>query len=624
MITNKKGGAAVQGRLRSILPPKWELASIISISFSISFMVFIYSPLDIYLHNPTGFVVGWRFLLPPLAIMFLTAFCALIVILMILRSNIIIHGVILLLMCGAVIVYLRYALQWFTGVFVYLLVAVFLAIIVWIVLTKVLKEKMLTVALLVMWGLLVVSYVQILFLNGRMTNITGALAEYGILSFDNFLNLLLWIAITLTPLCLWILFKVKKKEFKYEKALTFSVLIISAMQIAGLVSTAVSTDLPKGYEEDNPVYISYESVVDFSPDNNIIVFFLDRFDVEYMREALETRPQIYDQLDGFTFYENNISCFYDTFPSMTTVLTQHLYRDGLTFTEYWDEAWAQHSYIDTLRENGFAINLYIDITSTYGNFENIREKVDNLGEAEGLIVNKKGFLGTAVRLSLGRSSPYILKNTWLSILTPAFSNEFYIIDADPHMIQPLVVSDYSDWLFYDYIRDNGFTADSEKKIFTAMHLNCAHTERYLDAVHVCMDMFDYYFSAMKELGVYDNSTIIITGDHGARWDTPVTTGILIKPAGAAGRLIIDSETEFSHSYFGASILAAANLRHDGLGLSYFDIIDGAPPPARHFYVFSNWWLERGGSEMIALDMTYEITGDANDGENWTPVLHYSG
>ena len=56
---------------------KWKIVSILSISFTSAFTLLFYTPLDMYLHNPLDFIVGWRFLLPPLFLLFLL--CAVII-----------------------------------------------------------------------------------------------------------------------------------------------------------------------------------------------------------------------------------------------------------------------------------------------------------------------------------------------------------------------------------------------------------------------------------------------------------------------------------------------------------------------------------------------------------------
>ena len=127
-------------------------------------------------------------------------------------------------------------------------------------------------------------------------------------------------------------------------------------------------------------------------------------------------------------------------------------------------------------------------------------------------------------------------------------------------------------------------------------------------------MLNVYFDKMKEIGVYDNSTIILLGDHGIV--TKAATGLLIKPRGSTGSLKTDAVAELSNKYLGAGILEAAGIPHSGLGLSYFDIINGAPPPERKVYYQTYWFAERNESEIVTLQGTYEIPSDANDFDNW--------
>jgi len=94
---------------------------------------------------------------------------------------------------------------------------------------------------------------------------------------------------------------------------------------------------------------------------------------------------------------------------------------------------------------------------------------------------------------------------------------------------------------------------------------------------------------------------------------------MIKPAGSTGELLFDTETELSSKYFAASILDAAGIRHEDLSLSYFDIINGTPPPLRIVYGLEHWWsawVDHGLSGTLKYKGVYEISGDANNGENW--------
>lgn len=629
-----------------MLEKKWtssswqKLAAILSLSFSMMYTVILFTPLDLYLHNPTDFVVSWKFFAPALFGVALICSIALSVVLFMMWYKKTMLGVALLLLCALFFTFIRFAYQQFLSMYIYIVGLIVCVIIIWILLTRLLREKAVDAALLVLWGVYVISYIQTLFLNGGMTLITGDKAEYN----GQIINILLWVIVSLLPLCLWIVFKIKNKAFHYEKALIFTAFLISGMQIAGLVSSAVFADLPIGFDENtDEKFFSYESAIHFSPVENICVFLLDRLDVTYMTEVLETYPELYKQLSGFTLYQNNIAEFTGTFPSVTTILTQHYYREGLTFDEYWEEAWAQHTVIDTLKENGFITNLFIDILSTYGDVKQIQGRTDNLKSVE-IRIYMKGMLDAAGRLSLGRLSPYYLKNFFLGPIDSAFGNNFFRMNNDgSHVVQRPGINVTSDLDFYEFILQNDFSVDSEKKVFNFIHLNCSHADwdkavttggyhfdaksgiikhggNYIDSTRACFEILNSYFEQMRNIGVYDNSTIILLADHGATnpysEKKAVTTCLFIKPQGGHESLTINTEAELSNQYFGASILEAAQLSLSDLSVSFFDVIGGAPPPIRSFYSYSSWWGAREGAQMIKLNGIYEINGDASDFENW--------
>jgi len=550
-------------------------------------------------------------------------------------------GILMLSLYAAAIVLARLIINMFATTWIYIVLAVVVAIALWILLTKLFKNKTPDIILLVLWGVFISAYVQVLFLNGRMYSITGAQIEYSTLSLQNIINLLIWTVITLLPLCVFFVFQAKQKKFKYEKILTFSVLILCAMQVAGLASTAASTELPKGYDEDVGRYISFEPTLRLSDDKNIVVFIVDNLDVSIMRETLRIYPHLYEALYGFTHYENNVAEFFDTLPSTVSMLTQHYYREGLGIREYWNEAWAQHNVLDTFRENGFTINLLLDYLSTYNSISNIESRADNLTEFDALEVNLSGLFNVSMHLSLGRLSPYLLKNIFMASLTPAFGNEIFTVPTyDPLAVMPPIVSYDVDAQFLEYIIQNEFTNDSEKPVLSIIHLNGAHgsgwsyDEYNIPGTRLSFEVITYYIRGMKKVGVYDSSTIIILSDHGqgngddfgSGVGVPVTASLLIKPRGATGSLVIDSDTELSNKYFAASILELAGLPHRELGLSFFDIIYGrySPPPYRTVYAFDNWWSawwDDGGTGQATIPLLgiYEVRGDANERESWTFV-----
>jgi len=631
-------------KVKTILPPRRKLAAILSISFVSSFTLFLYTPLDMYLNNPIDFVVSWRFLLLPLFVAFLLCFIAISAVLVLIHHRKVIVGVIALALLGLMIIVARFVLVLFSAVFIYMIGAVVVAIVAWILLLKILKDDALTVIILGMWGLVVAAYIQTLFLNGNMVTIMGQQTDYGTLTAGNIINALIWIAIILAPLCIWLVFKVKKKDFRFEKAFVLSLVIISGMQIVGLVSTAATTDLPEGYEE-NPVYFTYEAAVNFNPDNNILVFVLDTLDVRVIRNTFEAYPHLQEYLDGFTLYENNTAEHFGTVPSMVSMLTGHHPEPWQNSPDYKPEAWGQHIFIDTLREHGFRTNLYLCLISAFGENEQIEHRTDNMRAPERVGANAREILSTTTRLSLGRLSPYVLKNTWLSDIAPDFGRHFFYVEVEnEHAVFTPIVGIHSDMRFHNFVSFHSeFTADSEESVFTFIFLNGPHANgdrddpgsngfhfieetgellqggTRTDVARGNFETLNVFFQNMREIGVYDNTTIIITGDHGLRDQIPETVGLFIKPQNSSGPLTVDTVTELSHINFQATVIEAAGIPHASYGISYFDIINGvvSVPAMRELFV-----LGRHNEPHARIEGEYgvwQVVGDANERENWTFV-----
>jgi len=209
--------------------------------------------------------------------------------------------------------------------------------------------------------------------------------------------------------------------------------------------------------------------------------------------------------------------------------------------------------------------------------------------------------------------------------------------------QQPIIGIKSDLKFNSYIHQADFTADSEKSVFTFMHLNGAHAHgsredpasygvqfndesgniypggTRLDTARVCFEILFYYFNKMKELGVYNNSTIILIADHGSDSNLGETASLIIKPSNSTGLLKRENITELSHKYFSASILSIAGLPYDEHGLSYFDLVDETTPPVRILYGYNNWfdqWAFWGSTSSLVLYGHYEINGDASNPDNW--------
>ena len=128
---------------------------------------------------------------------------------------------------------------------------------------------------------------------------------------------------------------------------------------------------------------------------------------------------------------------------------------------------------------------------------------------------------------------------------------------------------------------------------------------------------------MKTLGIYENSTIIITGDHAGphAWTNDLTeyaqamnTALLVKPKGAQGTKLAVSDAPVSQENFIAEIVKSANiLTTQDYGKAYSDIAQEENITRTHYFITFT------GSKRKDELVTYEIKGDGTNIDNWTIV-----
>lgn len=566
---------------------------IILLSAALSFTVFFFSPMEIFLGNQKEFVVGFKHMLFPML------------------------GVSLLCMLGLILIF---------------------NLLLWI------RQVVFDVASRLMFGFLLAIYTQSLFLNSKMTAITGDDAKYTDNTASVAINLVILSVILLLPLVLYVLARIlpKNKVLNAGKGVVIPYVsgLIFVMQLCGNAGSMISADFGK-YEKLYTSYLSYEPTMSLSEDENIVVFLSDRLDSLWMDEALKRYPDMYDEFEGFTFYQNNVAHNTNTFPSIAQMLTAEMYK-GTEWADYVSKAWESETVPKKLTENGYRINLLIDNLTTYSTVGQLDGQCDNISSCDNDEVKinyfgSGGIVPTMTRLSLAKLSPYAFKSLITLGLGSNLSADFVTYTRPMDDMLPMAVGLDSDLKYYDYLKENGLTADSDKKTFSFIHLNGAHdpeeklaalysksepVNRY-STIRGDFEILFYYFDQMKKLGIYDNSTIIVLGDHGRApveievddkdgLESAITTALLVKPAGAqAAPMKLDRNSELSNDFFAASILEYAGIDHADYGYSYNDVIENELHPDRYLQTF-----DFGGYGRVIYKALYKINGDARDFDNW--------
>jgi len=324
-------------------------------------------------------------------------------------------------------------------------------------------------------------------------------------------NTLVWL------ICLALPFVVKYIcKSKYKKYIKLGTICILLMQIITLSTLIFITDFEK-YPKDH-YYLTDKDLYTVSNNKNIIIFILDAFDERYLDMILEQEPDFLDGFDGFTYYTNATCSYPTTKGSMPYILTGQFYKNEQEYDSYVREAYNNTNYYDILSEAGYDIGLY-----TYDFFvsNDAKKTFVNNAESGKILVNSHiGLEKAMLRFTAFRYFPHILKkHVW-----------FYSGIFDNYKTSQSEFSIFSNdnMLFYKGLIEERLQF-CDDKIYHLIHLRGTHPPFELNADityadegeatvasagMACLNIVREYISQLKELGVYDDSLIIITADHG--------------------------------------------------------------------------------------------------------------
>lgn len=484
--------------------------------------------------------------------------------------------------------------------------------------------------------------VQPLFFNRSMNVVLSTDRRYDGCKLGIFANSLLFWTIVLLPAVIAVLAgyfpDMLEKVIRCRTALIAAAVLFLINGTVALGRTVSAH--PDRYKGVQNSYLSYEPALSLSDKGNVVVFLTDRLDGVWMDELLEKYPALNEKFADFTFYQNNISVGTSTFPTVPQMLTNSQYN-GEEWYDYLKKAWRGDTLTKRLSDNGYSVYLLPDSITTLSSVSQVRGQCDNIRECSGIKLNtfgKKGIVMNMTRLGTARVMPFAMKHKLQYWMGANFCRDMVRYPAMDDL-EHKQASLENDLRFAEYLKKHSIKADSAKKTFSFIHLNCSHTvddniaglhgfEGENDVYKTTRGDFEIlfeYFRQMKAAGVYDSSTIIVLGDHGRaprelsgstmELDDAITAALLIKPAGAHGEALRkDSESELSIAYFAPGVLEYAGVDRSGFGVSYNDVINGSLKLPR----FIRGYDFAGYGRMVE-KAAYTVSGDARDFSNWSRI-----
>ena len=485
----------------------------------------------------------------------------------------------------------------------------------------------------VAFGLLL--FMQGLYLNYKMDSVGGDnLATTAIPVWFVILDNIIWVGLLGVAAFLG-----TRKDEKGFIKLGFTVLsvVIVFTQVVTFIFNSINH--PDAYKSKNDrddveksVAISTRNLTDLSENENVIYFIIDRFDEKFAEEAYKKNSHVFDELDGFTWFQDNMGKYGHTFAGVSTMITSKTYRAEQRREEFLKTAYDGNTPLKELHEAGYRIDLY---TGSYYSYLDgkLPDYISNYEEGKFKVANKFGLAFNMTRYALYRCFPYPLKDS-LSYLATSTYNSYSQFESLDEKEKNYDLDNKNLW---NTINEKEFTKTSDK-VFKYIHFEGCHNANYDENFEKNKDkknmygtvvnsfkIIGKYINYLKEIGAYDNSTIIITGDHGnpksdlKDIEEPILTALFAKTKNQSGNLVINSESYTCQDNSWPTIMKSINLTTSNWfnGVGYFD--DSLKNEnTKRTYIWHTYMA------MTLDECVWQITGSAKKFENWVEIekIHY--
>ena len=428
------------------------------------------------------------------------------------------------------------------------------------------KKKLLLVWLDLLFGGTLGVYLQQNLLNGDLQQLNGKEFVRNSTSVLALVSLAVWL------ICLAVPHIVRKIRPRLQAVVRrYGSILLTLTQIGALVIMVLGSRGPAA----SRFVLTTKDEFTVSREGNIIVFVVDTLDAQWAEELVLGSEEYGEKLKDFTYFSNVVSGGAPTVLGMPMLFTGALYDPAIPLEKYMEDAYRESGLFSDLRENGYRIRLYTSsryLTGADG------DEIDNSEAGCRYQVKlRKKFIRDLYMMTLYKGLPYQLKEPFT-----VYSGEL----TENYIAEEIGGNGYEldDGAFYREFRTQGLTLSEEGKAFVVYHFNGAHkpfsinenaekvgkkkTSREQQIRGVFRIITDY-LEALREQGVYDNSMIVITADHGALglYQNPA---VFVKPGGACREKTAVNDTPLTFRNLRAGFMEeATGRRNDAYGSGMF-------------------------------------------------------
>lgn len=380
-----------------------------------------------------------------------------------------------------------------------------------------LYERLYDLVLLIGGAGYVIAYIHGMFMVGNLPPLDGTSIDWALYTREDVISTVIC-AIVIVVFVLLTRFLHMKRMRKLISGLT---LFFTAILAVTGVTVGISSN---GFQHKPQAVVTKNAEYQMSEDQNMVVFVLDAFDSWTMRHLMETDdPEFADILEDFTYYPNTVGAYAFTQHSIPYILTGQWFENQESFTDYTAKAMAASPLLQELKNRNYRVGLYEEELScgdkqTY-DFENVEHVALRF-------TSFSGFAKQELKLVWFKYAPFRLKRLakidmgiFKNIVEPENGSELFHYNntdfyTDAKNAEVTTVSEKC----FKFIHIEGahvpFRYDKNVNVISEDQGN------YDQNVEAGMTILKQYLDNLKEAGVYDNTAIVVLADHGygAYWD----------------------------------------------------------------------------------------------------------
>ena len=494
-----------------------------------------------------------------------------------------------------------------------------------------LPQRLFRPYVVLLFGVGVVLWIQGNFLVPDYGSFTGAEIDWSAGAWRNPYEITMWIAIPVL--------NVAAAKYMFPIG-PFASGVLVALQAAAIATSAVRAEAAAPAQWRGPTDVTFE----LSRSRNVLHIVLDAFQGDVFGEILaEERPMLDRSLSGAVYFANHIGAFPTTIVSIPAMLTGNVYRNDRPLQRYTRDILTEGSIFTSLRSSGYRVDA---VTGMHHG----RESATNYFRIRRPYVRYEDYIRfTAWQLadlSLFRHAPHILRPV-------IFNDESWRLQAvfgprdtssrSHHAVNGAVVLDEfakrltpaTDQPLYKYIHvgipHRPITVNGKCEFIGVVRGRPHYKEQARCAVRRVVEILD----RLKAIGVYDQTFVVISSDHGIGSPPPQFTnnkqtpmGPLARVAGNAMALLVvkplNSQGPIRVSRAPTTISDIAVTILDGVGVTAN--LPGEPAlklsedaSRVRPWAYYDWERDDWGQNYFPTLDIVEINGSVLDGNNWKMV-----